>query len=100
MPTYRIRGAMAAILPSSMLAAPAPAAPKRAATAPMAEPTPIRVVVVTAFEIGKDPGDMPGEPQAWADEIPGTLPVPRIANEIARHWDRYGATVPSGAMAH
>jgi purine nucleoside permease len=68
---------MAAILVSTMLAAPAPAAASiRAAAAPVAAPIEIRVVIVTAFEIGKDTGDMPGELQAWADEIPATLPFP------------------------
>ena len=38
-----------------------------------AEPTPIRVVVVTMFEPGADTGDQPGEFQAWVERLP--LPV-------------------------
>ncbi|RYG10522.1 MAG: purine nucleoside permease, partial [Caulobacteraceae bacterium] len=34
------------------------------------------VVVVTAFEQGEDMGDAPGEFQAWASEMPQTLPFP------------------------
>ena len=30
-------------------------------------PWPIRAVIVTTFEIGKDTGDMPGEFQLWAE---------------------------------
>jgi purine nucleoside permease len=59
-----------------MLTAPALAAPKRPATSPVAAPIEVRVVIVTAFEIGKDTGDRPGELQAWAEEIPTTLPFP------------------------
>lgn len=42
-------------------------------------PTPIevRVVVVTAFEIGADTGDKAGEFQAWAQEMPQKLPFPQ-----------------------
>ena len=43
------------------------------------QPTPIRVVVVTTFELGKDTGDMPGEFQTWVERYPltGTLPFPQ-----------------------
>lgn len=34
----------------------------------------IRAVVVTAFEIGNETGDTPGELQNWASRIPATLP--------------------------
>jgi purine nucleoside permease len=46
------------------------------ATPAMAEPIEVRMVVVTAFEIGADTGDRAGEFQAWAEAIPGTLPFP------------------------
>jgi purine nucleoside permease len=51
----------------------AAAVPVRAA-AP--RPLDIRVVVVTAFEIGQDTGDKAGEFQAWAAEMPQVLPFP------------------------
>lgn len=42
-------------------------------------PIPIRVVVVTAFEIGKDTGDQAGELQLWVERLPlpRTLPFPQ-----------------------
>lgn len=52
--------AMAAILPLSASAA--------------GKPLEIRAVVITAFEIGADTGDTPGELQNWAETIPATLP--------------------------
>lgn len=52
------------------LAALLPASPTLAA------PIPVRVVVVTAFEIGRDTGDRAGEYQAWAEVMPRTLPFP------------------------
>ena len=44
-----------------------------------AEPTPIRVVVVTMFEPGADTGDQPGEFQAWVERfpLPVVLPFPQ-----------------------
>ncbi|MDB5686394.1 MAG: hypothetical protein JWR77_983 [Rhizorhabdus sp.] len=47
-----------------------------AAPATAAAPIPIRMVIVTAFEIGKDTGDMAGEDQAWASERPVKLTFP------------------------
>ena len=43
---------------------------------PVAAATPleVRMVIVTAFEIGADTGDAAGEFQAWAEEIPESLP--------------------------
>lgn len=46
----------------------------RAETAPA--PIEVRVVVVTAFEIGEDTGDQAGEFQAWAEEMPVQMPFP------------------------
>jgi purine nucleoside permease len=43
---------------------------------PPAAPIEVRVVVVTAFEVGEDTGDAPGEFQAWAEEMPQILPFP------------------------
>jgi len=57
-------------------ASPSPKHPQ--AVAPAAEPAPleIRVVIVTAFEIGEDGGDRAGEYQAWAATLPQILPFP------------------------
>jgi purine nucleoside permease len=48
----------------------------RAAAASDATPVEIRLVVVTAFEIGEDTGDKSGEFQPWPEELPETLPFP------------------------
>jgi len=34
------------------------------------KPIPVRVVVVTTFELGEDSGDKPGEFQAWVERLP------------------------------
>ena len=41
-----------------------------AVTGARAAPLPIRVVVVTTFELGQDSGDMPGEFQNWVEKLP------------------------------
>jgi purine nucleoside permease len=44
-----------------------------------AGPLPIKVVIVTMFEVGADEGDEPGEFQAWVERLPlpETLPFPQ-----------------------
>ncbi len=55
-----------------------PVVAQAAETAPAAAKIPVRVVVVTTFEIGKDTGDTPGEYQNWIEKFPlaQTLPAP------------------------
>ena len=62
-------------LPLVLLACLALFAPPAMAQAP-ASPLGVRVVVVTAFELGEDTGDRPGEFQAWAKVLPERLPFP------------------------
>jgi purine nucleoside permease len=50
--------------------------PAAARTTAPAKPIEIRVVIVTAFEIGADTGDKAGEYQAWASVMPQALPFP------------------------
>jgi purine nucleoside permease len=47
---------------------------------------PVRVVVVTTFEIGNDTGDTPGEFQAWVERLPlpQVLPFP-LGNHALRY---------------
>lgn len=46
--------------------------------------TPIRVVVVTTFEIGNDTGDTPGEFQSWVENLPlpDVLPFPQGYHQL------------------
>ena len=39
------------------------------------KPIPVRVVIVTTFELGEDTGDVPGEFQAWVERFPLKRPV-------------------------
>jgi purine nucleoside permease len=54
-------------------------------------PIPIKVVVVTAFEIGKDTGDKPGELQLWVERLPlpEALPFPQ-GNRRLRYNPKLG----------
>jgi len=49
-----------------------------------ARPIPIKVVVLTAFEVGADTGDAPGEFQHWAERYPLTerLKVPGVERPV------------------
>jgi len=52
------------------------ATPTAPASSQIVQPLEVRVVIVTAFEIGADTGDRAGEYQAWAQVMPDTLPFP------------------------
>jgi purine nucleoside permease len=43
------------------------------------DPLPVKVVIVTMFEVGEDEGDQPGELQAWVERLPlpESLPFPQ-----------------------
>ena len=49
---------------------------------------PVRVVVVTTFELGNDTGDTPGEFQAWVERLPLTQTIPF---PLGNHPLRYNA---------
>jgi purine nucleoside permease len=73
--------------------------PARAATA---KKIPVRVVVVTTFELGKDSGDTPGEFQFWVERVPLTQ---TLSFEAGLHALRYnpakhvlGIVVGSGSI--
>jgi purine nucleoside permease len=59
-----------------------------AASAKADPPVPIRVVVVTTFELGKDASDPPGEFRRWVEDYPltETIPFP-----LGNHTLRYNA---------
>jgi purine nucleoside permease len=56
---------------AALLAALLPALAARPALAQgEAEPLPVKVVIVTMFELGEDEGDRPGEFQTWVERLP------------------------------
>ncbi|MBB2200026.1 purine nucleoside permease [Gluconacetobacter tumulisoli] len=65
----------------------APAPVRAAATAVAAARIPVRVVVVTTFEIGRDTGDVPGEFQTWVEKLPlkQELPAPGTWHGVMRY---------------
>jgi purine nucleoside permease len=69
-----IAGALVAFVALALGAAPARAA----------APLPIRVVVVTTFEVGRDTGDAPGEFQTWVERLPlaQTIPFPQGYHDL------------------
>lgn len=73
------------LFPSLLLLVAALLAPAGPLYAKAAKPIEIRAVVVTAFEIGADTGDMAGELQAWATVMPTTLPF--SAGDRALRYD-------------
>src|ERR1700735_5129282 len=60
-----------------------PAAPASADPGPI----PVRVVVVTTFELGADTGDKPGEFQAWAERLPLAQSIPFPQGYRALRYD-------------
>jgi purine nucleoside permease len=61
-----------------------------AAAAPaVANPIPIKVVVITMFELGRDTGDAPGEFQAWVQRVPldAVLPFPAGNRDLRMNKD-------------
>lgn len=63
---------------------------------------PIRVVVVTTFELGADTGDTPGEFQNWVERLPlkDSLPFPNGPRALRYNPDKHvlGVVVGSGAI--
>ena len=53
----------------------------------MAATIPVRVVVVTTFELGQDHGDEPGEFQAWVERLPLSrqIPAPGTYHGVMRY---------------
>jgi purine nucleoside permease len=48
---------------------------------------PVRVVVVTTFELGQDRGDAPGEFQAWVERLPLSqeISAPGTYHQVMRY---------------
>src|ERR1700749_3888482 len=53
----------------------------------VASTIPVRVVVVTTFELGQDRGDDPGEFQAWVERLPLSqeIPAPGTYHNVMRY---------------
>ena len=82
-----------AVAALALFAAPAHAAAHR---------IPVRVVVVTTFELGADSGDTPGEFQYWVERLPlrQTLAFPAGQHALRYNLDRHilGVVVGSGSI--
>ncbi len=63
---------------------------------------PVRVVVVTTFELGQDTGDTPGEFQYWVERLPLPQSLPFPAGHRALRYDPHkhilGIVVGSGSI--
>jgi len=81
------------VLSACAVSAP-PAPPQPVAAAPV----PVRVVVVSTFEIGQDTGDAPGEFQHWVEGLPLTreLPFPAGYHPIRYNPDLQVIGIVSG----
>jgi purine nucleoside permease len=64
----------------------------------LAAPIPIKVVVVTAFEIGADTGDMAGELQFWIERYPATEQVTILGVERPARITKDGVLVINTGM--
>jgi purine nucleoside permease len=53
-------------------------------------PLPVKVVVVTMFELGEDTGDRPGEFQAWVERLPlpERVPFPQGHRDLRHNRDK------------
>ncbi|MGH6913271.1 MAG: purine nucleoside permease [Geminicoccales bacterium] len=63
-----------------------------------AAPLPIRVVVVTMFELGEDQGDRPGELQTWVERLPlpETLPFPQGYRDLRLNREKGVLAIVTG----
>lgn len=64
----------------------------------LAGPIPIKVVVVTAFELGADTGDAPGELQLWIERYPAQKAIPIPGVERPARLSEDGVLVVSTGM--
>jgi len=68
------------------------------ALAAQPEHIPVRVVVVTTFELGNDTGDKPGEFQAWVERfpLPQTIPFPQGYRTLRYNPDKQVLGIVTG----
>jgi purine nucleoside permease len=61
-------------------------------------PIPIKVVVVTMFEIGEDTGDRPGEFQTWVEQLPlpDKIPFPQGSRDLRYNPDQQVLGIVTG----
>ena len=80
------------------LAAVGPARAQPEASAAGVRAIPIRVVVVTMFEVGNDQGDQPGELQTWVERLPlpERLPFPHGYRHLRYNPDKGVLAVVTG----
>ncbi len=65
---------------------------------PCATPLPVRVVIVTMFEIGKDSGDAPGEFQLWKErrKLDTRIPFPQGFHDLYYNPDSQILSIVTG----
>ena len=97
-PAFVLAAAAAALSPA---AANARQAPPCAVAAPCSHPLPVRVVIVTMFEIGKDTGDAAGEFQLWKERrrLDTRIPLPNAYHDLYYNPDTQVLGVVTGVGA-
>lgn len=77
------------LLPAAALAGSGPAPTLCAATGPCAHPLPVKIVIVTMFEVGADSGDAPGEFQLWKERrhLDMHIPFPQSYHDLSYNPD-------------
>jgi purine nucleoside permease len=69
---------------------------------PSAGSIPVKVVIVTMFEVGADTGDRPGELQYWVerDHLDQVIPLPAAYHDVRMNSDGELAVVTGQGTAH
>ncbi len=95
MKILRILPCFLALLFSSVLFA-------QTAVKAVSAPIPVKVVVVTMFEVGADTGDAPGELQYWVerDHLDRVFPLPAAYHDARMNSDGELAIVTGQGTAH
>ena len=86
---------------ASNCSAPARAASKFSSAAAFS-PIPVKIVVVTMFEVGEDTGDQPGELQYWVerDHLDRVYPLPAAYHSVRMNGDGEMAVLTGQGTAH
>ncbi len=99
MMNLRNRWAAAIALGLALLAGGVQAQPTHKTAPKTSAKIPVRVVVVTTFEIGKDTGDTPGEFQNWVERLPldKSLPFPQGVHALRYNAKKHVLGIVTGS---